>query len=41
MPGKKSSKKAMPRAIARVKEEETPAQKRKRLAEEKKTRARR
>jgi hypothetical protein len=41
MPAKKTAKKVMPRAVARVNGEETPAQKKKRLAEEKKMKARR
>ena len=41
MPAKKVTKKATPRGVIRMKEEETPAQKRKRMAEEKKMRARR
>lgn len=40
MPAKKVAKKVMPRAVARGKDEETPAQKRKRMAEEKKMKAR-
>jgi hypothetical protein len=41
MPAKKDTKKIMPKATARMQGEETPAQRRKRLAEEKKARARR
>jgi hypothetical protein len=41
MPGKKSSKQVMPRAVARVKGEETPAQRKKRMAEGKKMKSRR
>jgi hypothetical protein len=41
MPAKKVTKKVMPRAVARMKEEETPAQKKKRMAEEKRVKARR
>jgi hypothetical protein len=41
MPTKKVAKKVMPRAVTGVKEEETPTEKRKRLAEEKKAKSRR
>jgi hypothetical protein len=41
MPTKRGNKRVMPRAVARMKDEETPAQKKKWLVEEKKMKGRR